>query len=51
MYAFHEGFNARHWDLQFCKFVYGVFGYGSSYSACDGNKGVGFPSIILYGVN
>ena len=25
--------------------------YNSSYSCCDGNEGVGFPFIILYGVD
>ena len=30
----------------FGKFIYEVVMYSSSYSGCDDNEGVGFPSII-----
>ena len=45
---FHEGFNARLWDLKFVELVNGVFMDGSSYSSGDCDEGVGFPSVILY---
>ena len=47
MYVFHEVFDARFWDFEFCEFVDGVFMYGSSYSRCDGDEGVGVPSVAL----
>ena len=41
-------------NFQIGKFVNGklngMFVYSSSYSGCDGNEGIGFPSVVLYGV-
>ena len=51
MHVFNEGFNGEFWDFLIGKFIYGVFVYSPSHSNCDGNEGVGFPSIVLYGVN
>ena len=49
VYVFHKVFDARFWDFKFCELVNGVFMYDSSYSHRDGYKGVGVPSIVLYG--
>ena len=51
MYVFHEGFDVGFWNLEVGQFIYGVFMNGSSYAGSDGNERVGFPSLILYGVN
>jgi hypothetical protein len=37
--------------LKVCQFLDRVFVYGPSYSCRDGDEGVGFSSIILYGFN
>ena len=50
MYVFHEDFNIRFWDIDTSEFLDEVFVYGSSDPNCDGDEGVYFPSIILYGV-
>ena len=51
MDIFHEGFDGLFWDFKAGKFANGMFMYGASYSGCNGDKGVGSPSIILYGVD
>jgi hypothetical protein len=46
----HEGSDGWFWDFKVGKFVNEVFVYGASYSGYDGNEGIGFPSIVLYGI-
>ena len=48
---FHECFKAWFLEFKVGKFIDRMFVYNPSYSKCDTNEVVGFPSIILYGVN
>jgi hypothetical protein len=48
---FQKSLNASLGDFEVCQFLERVFVYGPSYSRRDGNEGVGFTSIILYGFN
>ena len=45
---FHEGFDTGFWDLKVGQFLDRVSVYGSSYTYCNGDKGIGFPPVILY---
>ena len=40
VYVSHEGFNGWFWNFEIGKFVNGMLVYASSYSDCDGNKGM-----------
>ena len=51
MFIFSEGFNTWFWEFKVGMFIDGMFVYNPFYSKCNTNEGVGFPSIILYGVN
>lgn len=36
--------------LRLASLLIGVFIYSVSHPGCDGDEGVGFPPIVLYGV-
>ena len=46
MYVFHEAFSYEFGDVEFVKFVHGVFMYGSSYLGCDGYEGFNFIVVV-----
>lgn len=50
MYVFHEAFSNGFEDVEFVKFVYGVFMYGCSYRGCDDFEGVNFLVVVSQGV-
>ena len=49
--VFHEGFDAGLWDIKVGYFINRVFVYNTSYTCCDSDEGVRFPSLVLYVVN